>query len=343
MHYSADIRLRSMSNLLNAISLVLSDDIQAYRRRRLEVEDFNINAITEFKKDIIGKDIEDISLPEIRIDLYVSQLNLDQETIVDNYWFDFEKKIARLSYLFSNKSKRRKQYLIEQKEIIEQEKINTIEHIDFPIDDYEFELLGAESDIKIDNYYLKMLKIDYLEPLRDAKKELNSNSERKLLYKILSDREETQFSNIKDSIIELDKTIKNDKKVLETLKQDIGDYLNKISLETETSHNNVDFGFSSLELSEILKKISLQYGDNAISIDRNGLGRNNLLYIAVIMVHLYKKSNEYFRLIALEEPEAHLAPILQRHLSANIKDENNDKQQIILTSLTPYIASCLDL
>ena len=100
------------SNLLNAISLVLSDDIQAYRRRRLEVEDFNINAITEFKKDIIGKDIEDISFPEIRIDLYVSQLNLDQETIVDNYWFDFEKKIARLSYLFSNKSKRRKQYLI---------------------------------------------------------------------------------------------------------------------------------------------------------------------------------------------------------------------------------------
>jgi len=71
--------------------------------------------------------------------------------------------------------------------------------------------------------------------------------------------------------------------------------LNKISLETETSTNTVDFQFSSIELSEILKKIGMQYGDEAVSIERNGLGRNNLLYIAVILVHLYEKENNFFR------------------------------------------------
>ena len=137
--------------------------------------------------------------------------------------------------------------------------------------------------------------------------------------------------------------MKKDKNVLQILRKGIGDYLNKISLETETSNNNVEFMFSSIELSEVLKKIGLQYGDDAISIDRNGLGRNNLLYIAVVMAHLYEKENEYFRLVALEEPEAHISPILQRHLSVNIKGEENDKQQIIVTTHSTHVASYLDL
>ena len=62
--------------------------------------------------------------------------------------------------------------------------IEAIEYIDFPIESYEFELLGGVSDTKADGYYLKMLKMDYLDALRDAKRELNSNSDKKLLYRI---------------------------------------------------------------------------------------------------------------------------------------------------------------
>ena len=43
------------SNLLEAISLVLSNDIQAYKKRRLEIEDINFEAISEFKRNIIRK------------------------------------------------------------------------------------------------------------------------------------------------------------------------------------------------------------------------------------------------------------------------------------------------
>lgn len=332
------------SNLLEAISLVLSDDIQTYKKRRLEIEDINFEAVSEFKRNIIEKEIEDIIFPEVRVDLYVKEPNWDQETIIDNWWYDFDNKIARFSYLFSYKSKKRKQFLLDQKEKIKSKsEAEAIEYIDFPIEGYEFELLGGICDTKVDGYYLKMLKMDYLDALRDAKRELNSNSDKKLLYKILSDRKEDKFEDIKRLIIELDKAVKKDKNVLEALRKDIGDYLNKISLETETSNNNVEFMFSSIELSEVLKKIGLQYGDDAISIDRNGLGRNNLLYIAVIMAHLYEKENEYFRLVALEEPEAHISPILQRHLSINIKGEEDEKQQIIVTTHSTHVASYLDL
>lgn len=332
------------SNLLEAISLVLSNDIQAYKKRRLEIEDINFEAIYEFKRDIIEKEIDEIVFPEIRVDLYVKEPNWDQEAVIDNWWYDFENKIARFSYLFSYKSKKRKEFLLKQKENINgKRETEAIEYIDFPIESYEFELLGGVSDAKVDGYYLKMLKMDYLDALRDAKRELNSNSDKKLLYRILSDRKEEKFEDIKRLIIELDKAVKSDKNVLEILRKDIGDYLDKISLATETSNNNVEFMFSSIELSEVLKKIGLQYGDDAISIDRNGLGRNNLLYIAVVMAHLYEKENEYFRLVALEEPEAHISPVLQRHLSVNIKDEDDVKQQIIVTTHSTHIASYLEL
>ena len=140
-----------------------------------------------------------------------------------------------------------------------------------------------------------MLKVEYLDALRDVKRELNSNSDKKLLYRILNDRDTSSFSLIKEQMLALDNAVKNDKSVLEVLKRDIGNYLNRISLETEMSTNTVDFQFGSIELSEILKKIGMQYGDEAISIERNGLGRNNLLYIAVILAHLYEKENNFFR------------------------------------------------
>ncbi|MGI6501634.1 MAG: ATP-dependent nuclease [Anaerostipes sp.] len=332
------------SNLLEAIALVLSNDIQSYQRRHLELEDINLAAINLFKRDILEKEIEDIEFPVVRIDLYLNEMDVNQETVVDGYWYDYDNKIARLSYIFSYKSKKRKQYLQHQKEMIEgKDKSEALNYIDFPIEGYEYDLVGGSEDNKVDSYYLKMLRMDYLDALRDAKRELNSNSDKKMLYKILNDREEDKFEDIKSSIIALDNAVKNDKSVLETLKKDIGTYLDKISLETEVSNNNVEFQFGSLELSEVIKKIGLQYGDNAISIDKNGLGRNNLLFIAVIMAHLYEKENEYFRLVALEEPEAHLCPVLQKHMSINLKDEENSKQQVIITTHSTHIASYLDL
>lgn len=333
------------SNLLDAIALVLSNDISVYRKRSLTIEDINFNTVEQFKMDIIEKDVKDIVFPEVRVDLYLEDPNLDQEAIIDGWWYDFSKKVARFSYIFSYKSPKKMEYLERMKKMVEQknEGPDLIDYIEFPIDNYEYEIVGGTSDKKVDNYYLKMLKLDYLDALRDAKRELNSNSDKKLLYRILADRKAEQFGDIKNKIVALEKAIKEDKDVLEILKKDIGNYLEKISLETETSKNTVNFTFTSIELSEILKKIGMQYGDNAVNIERNGLGRNNLLYIAVVMAHLFEKE-DYFRVVALEEPEAHLCPILQRHMANSFeKEDRGKKEQVLITTHSTHVSSYLEL
>lgn len=334
------------SNLLDAISLVLSKDISAYRRRSLEVSDFNFDILKEFKESVASQNLEEVSFPEVRIDLYFSELDTEQEAVLDQYWFNKEHTVARLSYRYAFKSSKKKEILKQYKKILEEkaEVKDLGAYIDLPIAMYEYSIIGGFEDHTVDAYDLAMLKMEYLDALRDAKRELNSNSDKKLLYRILNDRDQDQFADIKDKILELDQLIKKDDTVLQSLKKDIAGYLDRLSLVTETSSNKIDFQFSSIELSEILKKIGMQYGDEAISIEKNGLGRNNLLYIAVVLAHLYEKQNNYFRLIAIEEPEAHLCPIVQRHLAKNISSEDEKgKQQIIITTHSTHIASYLDL
>lgn len=338
------------SNLLEAIFLVLSHDISVYRKRKLEIGDFNYRCMDEFKKSVIEKKDSEIIFPEVRIDLYFLEPDEEQEAVINDCWYDFSKKEARISYVYSFKSRRRDELLKQYNLIVEQKKSEGISadkiknYIDFPIEEYDYAVVCGVDDKPLDNYWLKLMKMEYLDALRDAKMDLNSNNYNKLLYRILSDREIDDYVDIKEKMVELDNTIKSDKRVLEGLKKDIGFYLEKLSLETETSSNKINFEFGSLELSEILRKIGIQYGDEAISIERNGLGRNNLLYMAVVMAHLYEKQNNYFRLIAIEEPEAHLCPLLQKHLAKNLVDEkNSNRRQLIITTHSTHIASYLDL
>jgi len=337
------------SNLLEAMFLVLSHDISVYRKRKLDLEDINYDAIKEFKKKIASGD-EGIVFPEVRVDLYFTDPDPDQESIINDCWFEFSEKIARLSYVYSIKQHNIEKILDNYKVIVDQKREEgktddeILQFIDFPINEYDYSIVGGGDDKQIDTYWLKFMKMEYLDALRDAKTELNTSTGNKLLYRILADRNESDYGDIKDEMLKIDQLIKSDKSFLKNLRDDISEYLNRLSLETETSSNRVDFEFGSVELNEILKKIGIQYGDDAVSIDRNGLGRNNLLYIAVVMAHLYEKQANYYRLIAIEEPEAHLCPILQRHLADNLYDGNKDnKKQVIITTHSTHIASYLDL
>jgi predicted ATP-dependent endonuclease of OLD family len=53
-----------------------------------------------------------------------------------------------------------------------------------------------------------------------------------------------------------------------------------------------------------------------------------------------------FRLVGIEEPEAHLHPHLQDHLAKNIEDirkKQSDSLQLILTSHSTHVATKLSL
>ncbi len=335
------------SNIINAIGLVLSNEISFYKGRSLEIEDFNYNTIKKFKESIVNMPISDIRFPEVRVDIFLSDFyDNDEQLAVVSDWLLNDYKTAKLSYIYQNKNPRKELWLESVKNQITGLAVEeAIKRINFPIDDYEYSIIGGLNEKKVDTYFLKKIGMEILDALRDAKSELSTEGTRKLLYKILVNRDLEKYNDLSESIEKLHENISSNNAELGIIEKEIKDYLQKISLETETSNNTVKFRFSSLEINEILKKFGLEYGDNPISVDKNGLGRNNLLYISLVLSHLLSQEKKnYFKMIAIEEPESHLSPILQKNLAQNLEEEDKDKKrQLLVTSHSTHIISHLDI
>jgi putative ATP-dependent endonuclease of the OLD family len=330
------------TNLLNAIGLVFSQDITFFKKRMLEIDDINYEVKEEFKKSVSEwNGVDALFFPKVEVEINLTGFdeNPDQESIVSDWFTDATFKKAKLTYQFDFRG--------DIKKWAAEHKGKNVKDIDFPIEKCEYSIYGGLDQTKqVDFYFLRMLKMEILDALRDAQKELIANNDSKLLYKILNNRDKNQFSDIKTQLQALDGLVEKHSE-LESVKDEIQVLLKKLSLEQSENQNKVGFSFSSLEHTEILKKLSLQYGDNPISIERNGLGRNNVLFMSIVLSHLLsdaiKAQNVYFRVVGIEEPEAHLHPHLQEHLAKNIEFQANDKMQIILTSHSTHITSKLDL
>ena len=342
------------TNMLNALGLIFSPDITFYQKRNLEVNDINYDAVQKFKNEVKEADkVEDLNekFPEVKIEVILSDFNPDQEAIVGD-WFTGEwdtnisKNMAKITYLFSiNLTKKIEEWFQKTKEALV--KNNSINTIDFPINHYSYSIFGGDDRTKrIDYYWLNFLKMEFLNALRDARTQLMARGKNTLLNKVLSVQTDNKIDDLKKKLLELKELINDESSVFSGIKQDIEKFLKKVSIED--SKSKIDFVFSGVESSDILKKISLIYGTNPIDIERNGLGRNNLLYISLLLSQLMqdvekKDKRVFFRLIGIEEPEAHLHPHLQIHLSRNIDTESSDERQIIITSHSSHITSQLSL
>ncbi|OIO13618.1 MAG: hypothetical protein AUJ54_15970 [Ignavibacteria bacterium CG1_02_37_35] len=342
------------TNLLNALGLIFSPDITFFQKRNLEVDDINYHAVQKFKNEV--KDaakFEDLKekFPEIKIEVVLSGFNHDQEAILGD-WFtgewntDISKNKAKITYLFSiNHTKKIEEWFQNTKGPLS--KNNSVDTIDFPITHYSYSIFGGDDRTKrIDYYWLSFLKMEFLDALRDAKTQLMTSGKNTLLNKVLSVQTDSKIDDIKNKLFELKELINNESSVFSDIKQNIEEFLKKVSIEN--SESKIAFIFAGVESSEILKKISLIYGTNPIDIERNGLGRNNLLYISLLLSQLMqqvetKEKKVFYRLVGIEEPEAHLHPHLQVHLSRNIDTESSDERQIIITSHSTHIISQLSL
>jgi len=330
------------TNLLNAIGLIFSQDITFYKKRMLEIDDINYEVLKKFKKDVSVWNGEDkLDFPNVIVEIILTGFNdnSDQEAVVSDWFIDATFTKAKLTYHFGFRGDINKWAT--------DNKGKDVNEIIVPIDKCEYSIYGGLDQTKrIDFYFLKMLKMEILDALRDSQKELIANNDSKLLFKILNNRDKSNFLEIKDQLEQLNKKV-GENSELEKVKSEISTLLKKFSLEQIEGQNKIDFKFSSLEHTEILKKLAIQYGDNPISIVRNGLGRNNLLFISIVLSHLtsdaIKAQNVFFRIVGLEEPEAHLHPHLQEHLAKNIESQSNNEMQIILTSHSTHITSKLDL
>lgn len=343
------------TNLLNAVGLIFSQEITIFKKRFLEIDDFNYDFVKLFKEKVVDTSIsnlDEIKLPIVKIEAFLKDFTDEQAAIVADWCINRELTEAKIVYEFSAQVSFKKDEWIKK----QREKESTDwQSIDFPIDAYEYTIYGGDdTSNRCDMYFLRMLKMEFLDALRDAKKELVANSDSRLLYKILNRKELSNYDAIKSILGNLNEEINKNPNLLE-IKQEVNTLLDKVSLANVNTTNEIDFDFTSPETSEILKKLSLTYGSNPISVERNGLGRNNLLYISLLLSQIIEEEKmkveqkirdfTAFRFIAIEEPEAHLHPNLQNHLAENIEGIGNEKKhlQLILTSHSSHITSKLSL
>jgi len=356
------------SNLLDSLGLIFSQEVSFFKRRTLEISDFNYNAIASLKKAIIDTSIpaDKIIYPVIKIKATLTDFDEKQEAIITEWTSNDEFTEATLTYSFAPISSFNSIEEIEQQrtflkdyeneigakaysEIPENEILNLL---NFPISKYHYRIYGGnQNETLVNTYHLNQLKFELLDALRDAKTELSASRNSGLLFRVLNANEETEYQDLKKQLVGLQKAIE-DNKAISGIKTRISEQLDKISLSTESSNNIVDLIFSLPNVDDLLRKLSLIYNDQPIKIERNGTGRNNLLFISLMLSFIEdpkRVKTTYFRIVGLEEPEAHLHANLQNHLAQNldtlIKDDTGKYRkdiQLILTSHSNHITTKID-
>ena len=357
------------SNLLDSIGLIFGQDVSYSKRRILEVADFNYKEILRFKTQVLdfSVPIKDIVYPEILIEATLKGWDEDQEAVISDWYSNASFTEATLTYNFAPGSRfNRLEDLQRQRDFISNFiKENSkkyydalpmsakLDLINFPISKYFYTIYGGgNSSTSANIYHLNQLKFELLDALRDACTELVASHNSRLLFRILNSKEEEKYQDLKGQLVGLQQAI-NDNATLQEIKNGISVQLDKISLATDETSNLVDLIFTLPDVSDLLKKISLIYGDNPIKIERNGTGRNNLLFISLVLSYVEdvtRGHSSYFRIVGLEEPESHLHPNLQDHLAHNIeslikiegkKDFRKDIQ-LLITSHSTHITTKID-
>jgi len=105
---------------------------------------------------------------------------------------------------------------------------------------------------------------------------------------------------------------------------------------------DVTLGLSSATFQSIIRNLKMLLSDlslRSFEPARNGLGMNNILYIAILIEYLQRRqarATSSGQLVLIEEPEAHLHPQLQAALLIALRDIG---VQVILTTHSTQIAS----
>lgn len=348
------------TNLIKALQLVLDRNL----KDKPSVDDF-------------CKNVSDYSSPpSIEISVFIKEHNDkpdDKNVVYDWIIQDSPKYIAQLTYIFELPTKHHKDYKkqiedckIENGNFIQDTCLKLIGKIF--LSKYVSRIYGGlpAKQEKADSEQLDRFDFQFLDAIRDAERQMffGNNTLLRDVVNYFLDYDLTKgqgFDNLSDEQIEElkereEKFREKLKKLLELLIRRIDrDKILQYSKDTGADKGgtpNFDAEITEQELLFALRLIVEKSGFK-IPIKNNGLGYNNLLFIALILAKMQMESSAYmgdnakvFPILAIEEPEAHLHPSMQSKFLKFLKNNlitNEQVRQIFITSHSTYITSAVDL
>jgi putative ATP-dependent endonuclease of the OLD family len=312
------------SNLLFALRLLLDPSLPD-SARQLKEEDFWDGLPRPLtKKDIIKITVEYSDFEDN--DRYLA--------VLGEFPISTEPMVSRLTYVFGP--------------------VNAGKDEEITESDYEFFIYGGDNEKgRIGGEFRRRLPLDLLPALRDAEGDLG-NWRRSPLRPLL---DEVAGRIDRDTLEEIAQQISaSTEKVTET--EEVDELAEKITGRmTEmvgSAHGlELSLGFSPTEPDRLLRALRLFIDDGKRGISEASLGSANLLYLALKSIELQQLVNKGKRdhtLWAIEEPEAHLHPHLQRlvyrdflsrrtHQRADNEAEEDPATTIFMTTHSPHIVS----
>lgn len=303
------------SNLLFALRLILDPrlpDSSRYLRR----EDF---------WDGLKEPVKDEEVIEVSIEFQDFQKDVSVFAVLQSYCIPGSgPATARLTYRFRPISPLPK-------------------NRDLTIEDYEFILFGGVNEGQtIDYQFRRWIPIEVLRALRDAERDLSTwrQSPLRPLVENLSISDATLESVATGIDQATDQLLaeKDVNRLIRDIRSRLANMVGSI-LEIEPT-----LGFTPTIPERLTRELRM-FGDGVKkrSVGELSLGIDNVLYLLLLTLELDRKEEAKERaktIIAIEEPEAHLHPHLQRLV---FRDFLRRESPVLLTTHSPHIASVAPL
>lgn len=314
------------SNFITALRLVL-DPLQ---NRQLVADDF------------WSRDGQPFDGRSIRVTVRITDFGGENPDLVPLTWLsscliEKDPPVAQLTYLFYPDTGQEEQQPMQGQ---------------YTASDYKWMIYSKDDNsqkISLSGMWQDM-PLSFINALRDVASDINAWSRSPLneLIQISDDTNSERIQPYADEIADASKRMVNN--LFRNLRGEINSRL--IAMVGKLYNVDPRLGLDITNPEAILKALRVFVdGDQNRSITRTSLGLQNAIYLALLSLQLDKKlqrrqgrNQHYLPIIALEEPEAHLHPHLQRLVFKDfLKTAKARNLPVIMSSHSPYLVSVADM